>query len=793
MLFSHLQNQTKGKLQLVEDVEINDISVDSRTLLGYPEEVFVALKGKKDGHDYVHAAREKGVKNFILNRAIEVEDANILVVDDTLKALQDVATAYRESFDIPVIGITGSNGKTTVKEWLSTILSERFYVVKSPKSYNSQVGVPLSLLEIRKNHEVAVIEAGISKQDEMRKLEKMIAPTFGIFTNLGEAHDDGFESQEQKLNEKLTLFENTEKVVCRNESPLFEKVRDKLGSKLVTWGSDGADYIVRWDQGNIVINDQVFLTDFESQTQLENLTHCIVSALEIGLTEGQIQKGANLVKGVPMRLELKKGINGCYLLDDTYNNDEVGLKVALDYLESHKQNEKRTLILSDILHSGKSDEALYKNISEMVNGRNFHRLIGVGPRIKANASAFTTDCIFFENTYELLENLPEFRDEMIVIKGARNFELERVVHRLEERSHGTVLEINFEALQHNLNQYQSLLKPETKLMVMVKANAYGAGLSEVANFMQHQRVDMLGVAYVDEAIQLRKNGITIPIMIMNPYIESFDQFERFELQAEIFSISHFRRLLRDTVKHPNVHLKIDTGMHRLGFDPNDLDELIQVLKENPEVKVDGIFTHFSSAEHEGDDDFTIRQAKKFEEAYMRITDALGYEPMKHACNSPGIVRWPQYHFDMVRLGIGLHGFDPVGELNLRFPSQLKTIISQIQDLPKGETVGYSRNGKVTRQSRIAILPIGYEDGYSRIFGNGNASVSINGKLCPTIGNICMDMTMVDVTDSEAKEGDEVIVFGENPNIIELSKKANTMPYEILTNVSSRVKRIFVSE
>ncbi len=793
MLFSYLQQLTDGKLLLNEDRVVDDFSVDSRTLLGYSNEVFVALKGKRDGHDYVRAAHESGVKNFIVDRHMQIENANMLVVDDTLSALQKIAREHRETFKIPVVGITGSNGKTTVKEWLSTILSESYYVVKSPKSYNSQVGVPLSLLEMRINHEVAVIEAGISQKGEMRKLGQMIQPTLGIFTNLGEAHDDGFVSQEQKLDEKLILFENSKKVICRNESPFFAKIQKKLGPKLITWGKENADYSVHWEHGNIQINDWKFVTDFDSETQLENLTHCIVSALEFGLSQEQIQQGVNLVKGVPMRLELKKGINGCYLLDDTYNNDEVGLKVALDYLESHKQNEKRTLILSDILHSGKSDEALYKNISEMINGRKFHRLIGVGSRIKANADAFTTESIFFDNTDALLSDMPEFRDEMVVIKGARNFELERVVHRLEERSHGTVLEVNFEVLQHNLNEYQTLLKPETKLMVMVKANAYGAGLLEVANFLQHQRVDMLGVAYVDEAIQLRKNGITIPIMIMNPYIESFDQFERFDLQAEIFSLSHFRRMLRDTVRHPGIHLKIDTGMHRLGFDPDTLDDLIQVLKDSPEVKVEGIFTHFSSAENVDDDTFTVRQANIFEEAYSKISNALGYKPIKHACNSPGIVRWPQYHFDMVRLGIGLHGFDPVGQLDLSFPSQLKTVISQIQELREGETVGYSRNGKITRQSRIAVLPIGYEDGYSRIYGNGNANVNINGTLCPTIGNICMDMTMVDITDSGAKEGDEVIVFGENPTIEELSKKANTMPYEILTNVSSRVKRIFVSE
>ncbi|MEP1035676.1 bifunctional UDP-N-acetylmuramoyl-tripeptide:D-alanyl-D-alanine ligase/alanine racemase [Ekhidna sp.] len=793
MLFSHLQKITRGNVHLTSDVEVNHFSVDSRTLTGHPMEVFVAIKGKRDGHDYIGNAKAKGVKNFILDHQIDGAEGNVLIVEDTLKAFQSIAEDYRKQFDIPIVGITGSNGKTTVKEWLSSILSEKFYVVKSPKSYNSQVGVPISLLEIRANHEVGVFEAGISKRGEMENLQKMIRPTIGIFTNLGEAHDGGFDSIEEKLAEKLHLFKDATSVICQKGTSYFESIQKSLGNKIISWGSENADYDVQWEEDKINVGTVSFNSKFTSQTQLENLTHCIIGALELGLSEQQIQKGIDLVEGVPMRLELKKGINGCYILDDSYNNDEVGLRVALDYLESHKQNERRTLILSDIIHSGKSDDHLYQNIADVLKGRNISRFIGVGPRISANSQAFSLPATFYNSTSDLLDNLPEFQEEMVIVKGARNFELERVVNRLEEKSHSTVLEVNFEALQHNLNQYRALIKPETKLMVMVKANAYGSGLLEVANFLQHQRVDLLGVAYVDEAIQLRKNGITIPIMIMNPYIESFDQFERFALQAEIFSLSHFNRMLKDTKKHPKVHLKIDTGMHRLGFDHKELDDLIQTLKSHPEVKVEGIFTHFSSSDEAAEDKFTVNQAKFFEEAYNKIAAALGYQPIKHACNSPGMVRWPQYHFDMVRLGIGLHGFDPVGKLSLRHASNLKTIVSQIQSLKAGETVGYSRKGKLGRDSQVAIIPIGYEDGYSRIFGNGNAKVNIGGVLCPTVGNICMDMTMIDVTDADIKEGDEVTVFGSNPSIRDLAEWAHTIPYEILTNVSNRVKRVFISE
>ena len=793
MLFSQLKAITKGELQLNEDAEVTHFSIDSRTMTGKSDEVFIAIKGKRDGHDYIANAREKGVSNFILSRKIDIEGANVLAVNDTLESLRQIAKNHRQRFQIPVIAITGSNGKTTVKEWLSTILSEQFFLVKSPKSYNSQIGVPLSLLEMRDSHEIGVFEAGISTVGEMENLNEMIQPTFGIFTNLGEAHDDGFESKYEKLLEKLKLFLDSEKVICRNETDIFEQVEEILGSKLVTWGDEKADYHVEWKGQDIIINNIGVKTNFTSPTQLENLTHCIVTCLEFGLSTDQIRKGVNLIRDVSMRLELKRGINGSYILDDSYNNDEAGLKVALDYLETHKQNEKRTVILSDILHSGKPDQTLYRDIAELLQRRNISRFIGVGPRISANEAAFSIPSSFYESTESLLNALPDFGNEMVVIKGARDFELERVVSRLQEKNHGTILEVNFEVIHQNLNEYRSLLGSQTKLMVMVKANAYGAGLLEVANFLQHQRVDMLGVAYVDEAIELRKNGISMPIMIMNPYIESFEQFERFDLQAEIFSVSHLRRMIRDTVHHPKVHLKIDTGMHRLGFDPEELDELMLILKENPDVIVEGIFTHFSSAEHPKDDDFTRQQAEKFEGAYLQLAADLGYNPMKHACNSAGIVRWPQYHYDMVRLGIGLHGFDPTGELSLKFPSQLKTVVSQIQHLKKGETVGYSRRGKIERASRIAILPIGYEDGYSRIFGNGNASVNIGGNLCPTIGNVCMDMIMVDVTDTDVKEGDRAIVFGESPTIQDLASLSGTMPYEILTNVSSRVKRVFVSE
>lgn len=793
MRFSDLQGITKGKSSVHEDLEVARFSTDTRTLSGADNEVFVASRGKRDGHDFIQAAAEKGVRNFIVESNIDLTGYNSLLVENSIEAFHTIASSHRERFSYPVIAITGSNGKTTVKEWLSTLLSEKYFVVKNPKSYNSQVGAPMSIMEMRENHDVGVFEAGISQTNEMANLAKIIQPTIGLFTTLGEAHNEGFESQDQKLEEKLKLFEYAEKVIFRGDQDYSSSIEKKILAKGITWVLEGkGDYTVNWNEG-IVVNDHKFYVSFNGDTYLENATHAIVMAMEMGLSHDQIQSGLNRIRPIPMRLVLKKGVNGCYLLDDSYNNDLIGLKVALDYLQSHRQNDTRTLILSDILQSGMSDESLYRSVTNLLNERNIDRLIGVGPKISSSKKHLPPNTLVFSDTDELLNNLPHFENEMIVIKGARDFALERVVNELQEKSHGTILEVNFEALHHNLNQYRDLLQPKTKLMAMVKANAYGSGILEVGNFLQHQRVDQLGVAYVDEAIQLRKNGVDLPIMIMNPYIESFSEFEKYDLQAEIFSLGHLKRLLSDTINPPPIHLKIDTGMHRLGFDPEEIPSLITKLADHPELKVAGIFTHFASSENATDDHFTIKQAELFEDAYERLSHALGYRPVKHACNSSAMVRWPQYHYDMVRLGIGLYGFDPTQQLKLRPVSSLKTTISQIQELTKGETVGYSRNGVLNRDSRIAILPVGYEDGYLRVFGNGNGKVNIKGIMSPTIGNICMDMTMVDVTDTEAKEGDEVIVFGSNPNIIEVSKWGGTMPYEILTNISSRVKRLFVSE
>ena len=794
MLFSELEKIVSGKIVIHHDLEINRFSADTRTLGGNDTEVFIALKGKRDGHRFIPEAIEKGVKNFVVEEGESVENANFIKVKNSLDAFQQIAAAHRRQFSIPIVGITGSNGKTTVKEWLSALLSEQYFVIKNPKSYNSQIGVPLSVLEIQEIHEVGVFEAGISQVNEMKRLERVIRPSLGIFTTLGNAHSDGFPNEEEKLKEKIRLFDQAQKIIYRKGMPYSSLLEKHCKGNKLSWSlDDGADHLVKWSAGLIQIDELQFHSALSSETDLENVTHSIIAALELSMDPTLIQNGLDGIRPVPMRLELKKGINGCFLLDDTYNNDLQGLKVAIDYLSAHQQNKQKTLILSDVLQSGKSDELLYREINELLMDKNISRLIAVGPRISNQKEVFTIPGTYYASVESLLEDLPPFENEMVILKGARDFALERVVKRLEYRTHGTLLEVNFEALQHNLNQYRSLLASDTKMMVMVKANAYGSGILEVANFLQHQRIDRLGVAYVDEAIQLRKHGIHIPIMIMNPHLDSFDEFDRYQLEAEIFSLNHLRHFLRSNTSKTPIHLKIDTGMHRLGFSTSEIPELLKLLQQHRSLKVAGIFTHFSASESAEHDRFTSKQAVLFETAYHQIAEVLGYHPLKHACNSSGIVRWPEYHYDMVRLGIGLHGFDPTGKLNLRSTSQLKSAVSQVRALKKGETVGYSRKGSVARNSEIAILPIGYEDGFLRSFGSGKAHVMINDRRCPTIGNVCMDMVMIDVTDANVKEGDEAIIFGDQPTIHELAGWAETIPYEILTNISSRVKRIFVWE
>lgn len=800
MLFSELAQKVGGTwIQFHDDQEIQTLEIDSRKPGMDSHSLFFSLSGPtRDGHDFLFQAYEKGVRNFVVSRKMEpLPAANILQVTDVLRTLQAIVRLHREHFSLPVIGITGSNGKTIVKEWLSWILGSRYQVAKSPKSYNSQIGVPLSLWGLSESSEIGVFEAGVSKSGEMSALARIIQPTVGLITNIGEAHASGFPSLTAKLQEKLTLFENSELVFYCWDHSEIRKALDNIES--IGWSISDPEaqlYFQRESSGfgtRYKDHEYHIHTKFTYQHDIENLLHAVSVAIYFGLSDQQINEALEKLKSVSMRLQLKSGANQVYILDDTYNNDLAGLRIALEYLQQQPFKKRRTVVLSDILQSGRASHNLYREVNQQLESHQIQRLIGVGPEISNSRDLFSMEKHFFPTTQALIQDLPAFADELVLVKGARGFELERLVSILEEKSHGTILEVNMEAIVHNLNEYRRQLKPETKVMVMVKAFAYGGGLNEIAHLLQFHKVDYLGVAYLDEGIQLRRNGITLPIMVMNPDLDHLPLLAEFDLQPEIYSLTLFKRYAEIQRAAPPIHLKFETGMHRLGITEGHLPELESLLRLS-NIRVAGVFTHFSSSDNPVHDAFTAQQANQFDRMYARITGVLGYEPIKHAINSAGIVRWPQFQYNMVRLGIGLYGYDPAGTgLKLRTVSSLKARVSQLKQVTQGDSIGYNRMGVIDKPTSIAVLSLGYADGYLRSFGNGNAYVVINGKRARTIGNVCMDMVMVDVTGMEVSEGDEVTVFGAQPDIAELADWAQTIPYEILTTIGQRVKRVFISE
>ncbi|WP_221395151.1 bifunctional UDP-N-acetylmuramoyl-tripeptide:D-alanyl-D-alanine ligase/alanine racemase [Dyadobacter sp. NIV53] len=813
------------------DTHALNLLTDSRQL-SFPEQsIFFAIKGERhDGHLFLTELYQKGVREFVIELASFTEsirletttwnDAKIWIVPSSIKALQKTVTVHRNKFHIPVIGIVGSNGKTIVKEWLSQLIAPDQRVVASPKSYNSQIGVPLSVWNIKNEHTLGIFEAGISQAHEMEYLQQVMQPTTGIFTNIGSAHDNGFRSRKQKITEKLRLFTKAKKLIYRKDyNDIDEEISLILRPvnpfiKIICWGSTVSQapvqvaYIFKRNSAVISMSGELgshrFETNFRDEASLENLTHCIVFLLDFGLPASLIQQRIESLRPVSMRLELKEGTNHCYIIDDAYNNDIQGLSMALNFLSQQEQRKQKTVILSDVLQTGQAPAELYATIAKLLKEKHIDRLIGIGSEITNQASCFDIqDQEFYNNTDTFLAQFqfPTLHDSLVLVKGARPFSFEKIVHRLQQKAHGTILEINLDALTHNLNFYRTKVGQGTKVMAMVKAFAYGSGSSEVANLLQYHRVDYLGVAYADEGVALRQSGITLPIMVMNATLPAFDLLWQYKLEPELYS----RQILTDWITYavqrnepsemPTVHLKLDTGMHRLGFTENDYEWLHQQLKENPGVKISTIFTHLVGADEGVHNDFSKQQYQRFIEGASQIEKTIGYTTVKHILNSAGIVRFPEYKMDMVRLGIGLYGVEATNreQSALQTVGTLKTIISQIKYLSAGETVGYSRKGQITHDSAIATLAIGYADGYDRRLGNGVGKFMVNGQLCPTIGNICMDMTMIDVTGAIAEEGNEVIVFGKEVPITDLAKNMGTIPYEILTGIGERVKRVFYKE
>jgi len=813
---TQIQQIIGAKGDIVHEANISNLLTDSRKINNPGISLFFALKDRRDGHEFIPDVYKAGVRNFVVNKAPAagaMKDANFLVVTDVLKALQSLAAHHRAQFSYDVIGITGSNGKTIVKEWLYQLMCLDQKIVRNPKSFNSQLGVALSVWQMEDIHTLGIFEAGISTTGEMKRLEAMIKPTIGVLTHMGTAHNEGFANAEQKLEEKLKLFKHCNLVIYKYDTLAAYK-GDKPGKKQFTWSQDKAEANLHVFSETIIAGKFYLraryqereiecLVPFVDEASIENAITCWAALLALGYDPAVIDDRMERLVPVSMRMELKDGINNCSVIDDSYNSDIQSLEIALNFLNQQNQHPTRTLILSDIFQSGLDADVLYNQVAALLTEKKIDKFIGVGKAICARQDAFKIPGKhFFEDTDSLLAKLPdlELKDETILIKGSRSFEFERVSRVLVQKAHETVMEINLNALQNNLNYYKSKLAPGVKIMAMVKAFSYGSGSFEVANLLQFNKVDYLAVAYVDEGVALRKAGITLPVVVLNPEVSAFDKLMEFKLEPEIYSFTLLDELVRfaqakKVLNYP-IHIKIDTGMHRLGFEDFEIEMLCDLIQDNRYVHIQSVFSHLVASDAEIRDAFTVKQLSRFEKAYQQIEKAVGYKFDKHIANTSAISRWPVAQLDMVRLGIGLYGIDNAIKDEV-YPLQpvatLKTSVSQVKRVLAGETIGYNRNGSLTKDGKIATVRIGYADGYLRAFGNGVGKMLVKGTLVPTVGNISMDMTMIDVTEIDVKEGDEVIVFNEEYKIEELARQINTIPYEILTNVSQRVKRVYFYE
>jgi len=816
---------TQGELIANDQVDamVSDIIIDSRKLITINQVLFVALKTKRnDGQRYVVELYNKGVRNFLVQEFhsdFSNLDANFIIVKNTLIALQKFSKYHRLQFDLPIIGITGSNGKTIIKEWLYQSMNDKFQIVRSPKSYNSQIGVPLSVLQINKQHTLGIFEAGISEPEEMQNLEDIIQPSIGIFSNIGHAHDQSFVDERQKINEKLKLFLKVNTLIfCSDYGSITERIYslDFFRNKnLIDWSSKNKEakfFINQIEKTNKQTNiagvyegrKVEFIIPFVDDASIENALHLSTVLLFFGYSNEEVKQRILRLAPVAMRLELKEGINHCSIINDSYSSDLSSLSIALDFLSQQKQHKRKTVILSDILQSGKDEYVLYQEVAEMLHNKKVDRVIGIGKSISHQRALFQMESHFFDSTADFITYFPstKFNHETILIKGARKFEFEKINKILEQKVHETVMEIDLNALLNNFHFFRGLTKPDVKIMVMVKAFSYGSGSFEIANLLQFHNIDYLAVAYADEGIELRKAGITLPIMVMNPEQDAFDLMIYHQLEPEIYSFNILSKL-ENAIKSNNIpankpigiHLKIDTGMRRLGFEEDDMDELINRLSANRKIIIRSVFSHLAASDENAHDDFTREQIKIFDRCSKKITNSFNYPIIRHILNSAGISRFPEYHFDMVRLGIGIYGVASDKEIQpkLENVSSLITTISQIKNIKKGESIGYSRSHFAEEDMTIATLPIGYADGLDRRLSNGKGVLKIHNQLAPIVGNVCMDMCMIDISHIEAKEGDKVTVFGNDLPISEMAKQLGTIPYEILTSVSRRVKRIYFQE
>jgi alanine racemase len=811
---SEIANITHSEFRGASDYRITTFLCDSRNLISPSDVLFIALKTEKNnGHNYIPDLMEKGVQAFLVQQgefdfsSVKDKSISFIVSPDPLKALQNLAKHHRSQFKIPVIGITGSNGKTMVKEWLYQLLKNDFSICRSPRSFNSQIGVPLSVLNLNFTHSLGIFEAGISLPGEMQKLEEIIQPETGILTSLGSAHDEGFESKEQKLEEKLTLFSACKKIIANSidKKDIPGILREKC---LVVSESGDADYNLKISENTLSIKHSgqnlKFGIPFSDRASALNISTCIALMLEMGYDAGEISTRVRQLQPIALRLEIKSGIGNSLVINDYYNSDLDSLKIALNFLQQQNRRMKKAVIISDIEQSGMPVNTLYREIADLIQSHKIDQIIGIGKKISSFKTLFKSGSLFFESTEEFIRQFPNFsyrlNDSTTLLKGARSYGFENIGRLLQQKSHDTVFEINLNKLASNISYYRLLLKPQVKLMCMVKAMGYGGGSSELAKTLQHLGVDYLAVAYADEGVELRQSQIHLPIMVMSPESDALSDIINYRLEPEIYSFGILEQfvLMLDQlgVSEPYpVHIKIDTGMKRLGFESQNISQLVSVLKSNPQIKVQSVFSHLAGSDSSSFDEFTQQQIKLFTQASAEIEKGIGYSFIKHICNSGGITRFPEAHFDMVRLGIGMHGIGVSGEeqKKLENVSSLKTRISQLKRVKAGETIGYNRSGKAEKDITIATIPIGYADGFSRILGSGKFGVYVNNVYCKTIGNICMDMCMIDVSGVSCREGDEVIVFENTPQLKEMARVMGTITYEVLTSVSGRVKRIYVQE
>lgn len=822
-------NICQGRLCGATSPDVEYILTDSRSLTFPDKTAFFSLRTQRgSGDGYVPELYQQGVRAFVVDTLFNIQQAQadmpqaaFIAVDDTLAALQSAAAAKRAQYSsIPVIAVTGSNGKTCVKEWLFQLLRQDHNITRSPRSYNSQIGVPLSVWQLDGQSQFAVFEAGISQPGEMRKLHDIIQPTIGVFTNIGDAHQENFTSLRQKCREKMLLFTNAQVLIYNKDNTLIDNEARDMGIKSFTWGTDAGSQVVISDTAIVTnsINGRhgtrvqytygngisgTFSLPFTDKASLQNSLHCLALMLYLGYDPDEIARRMAALEGIAMRLEVKQGINGCQIINDSYNSDIASVGIALDALDQQRAlhgNCTCTMVMSDIQQSGRPAGELYHTLATALRNKAVTNFIGIGPDLCAHKDAFDAiNSHFYNTTDEYLDNgaWRNLENQVILLKGSRAFGFEKISRRLEMQAHETVLEVNLSALISNLNYFRSRLNPTTKMMCMVKAFAYGSGIVDVSRALQRNHVDYLAVAVADEGALLRREGITLPIVVMNPESNALDTIIENNLEPNVYNLNKLQEVIaaveRQGLSSYPIHIKIDSGMHRLGFEMPGMQELIDRLKAQKSVVVKSVFSHLAGADSQQFDDFTQQQIQRYEQCAGKLQDAMPYPIIKHILNSAGIERFTQSQHDMVRLGIGLYGFSALKDVKLKCVCTLKTVILQIKTVRAGESIGYSRNTWLNDDRRIAVVPIGYADGFDRRLGNGKGHVIVNGVPCPVMGNVCMDVIMIDVTNANASEGDTVEIFGEQQPIEQLADQLGTITYEILTSVSRRVKRVYYQE